>query len=358
VGLRGTPLLIAVGLATLLAPVLTVLLLRRVIPAAGIHRVVTIIIRLAAVVGCQVLAVSLTFLAVNNSFAFYSSWSDLFGVSTRSTNATIKTGSLVGPGQGSVAVVRVSGGPSRASGQVLVWLPPQYSEPAYAHTKFPVIMVLPGQPSNPEVTFSHFNFADNATEAISEHLARPFVAVFPPLMTNPPRDTECTDIPHGPQAETWLALDVRSAVLSHFRVTSSPKRWSLVGYSTGAFCAVKLALGHPRLFHDAAGLGGYYQPLTDNTTGDLFHGSKIRYDENSPLWLYGRRGLALGHRLLLVSGQQDTDSWSETQKMLQATRGNPAVSSLSFPTGGHNYQNYRNSLPQVLQWLAAGHDFG
>ena len=357
-GLKGTPLLILVGLATLVAPVLTALLLRRVVPSAGARRVTAVITRLAAVIGCQVLAVSLTFLAVNNSFAFYSSWGDLFGVSTSSKNVTIKTGSLVGPGQGSVAVVRVSGGASKASGQVLVWLPPQYSDPAYAHTKFPVTMVLPGQPSNPEVMFAHFNFADNATHAISDHLAKPFIAVFPPLMTNPPRDTECTDIPHGPQAETWLTSDVHAAVLSHFRVSTNPKRWSLIGYSTGAFCAVKMVLGHPQLFHDAAGLGGYYQPLTDNTTGDLFHGSKIRYDENSPLWLYGRRGLALDHRLLLVSGQQDTDSWAETQKMLQATRGNPAVSSLSFPTGGHNYQNYRNSLPQVLQWLAAGHDFG
>jgi enterochelin esterase-like enzyme len=347
-----------VAVATVVAPFLAVVYLRRHLPSTGVRRLVALTGRIAAVVGCQLLAVSLTFLAVNNSFACYSSWADLFGVSPPTAMATIKTGSLVGPGQGRVEVLRVSGGPSRATGQLLVWLPPQYFDPGYAHTTFPVMMVLPGQPSNPEVTLAHFNFADNATQAIADHLAKPFVAVFPPLMTSPPRDTECTDIPHGPQAEIWLADDVRSAVLSHFRVSASPRMWSLMGYITGAFCAVKLLLLHPQLFDNAAGLGGYYQPLTDHTTGNLFHGSKIRYDENSPLWLYGRRGLAIGHRLLLVSGEQDTDSWSETQKMLQATRGNPAVSSLTFPTGGHNHRNYRNSLPQVLRWLDQGHAFG
>jgi S-formylglutathione hydrolase FrmB len=177
-------------------------------------------------------------------------------------------------------------------------------------------------------------------------------------MTNPPRDTECTNIPGGPQAETWLTHDVRTAVLSHFRVSTQPRMWSLMGYSTGAFCAVKLILSQPQLFADAAAFGGYYQPLTDHTTGDLFHGSKVRYDQNSPLWLYGRRGLAPGHRLLLISGQQDRDSWAQTQKLVQAARGDPAVSSLSFPTGGHNYHNYRNSMLQVLQWLARAHAFG
>lgn len=355
-GLTSTALLLTVGLLTIAAPIATVLFWRKAPRSSGARRMVLVVGRFAAVLGCQALAVALTFLAVNNSFAFYASWGDLFGVSAPS--AKITTANLVRPGEGSVQVMEVSGGPSRASQQVLVWLPPQYDDPAYAKAKFPVTIVLPGQPSNPEVMFSHFNFSQNATQVIRDHLVKPFIAVFPPLMTNPPRDTECTDIPGGPQAETWLTRDVPQSVLTRFRATTNHAQWSTIGYSTGAFCSVKLLLSHPHLFGNAAGLGGYYQPLTDNTTGNLFHGSKIRYDENSPLWLYGRLGLAPGHKMLLISGRQDTDSWAETQKMLQATRGNPSVSSISFPVGGHNYRNYRNSLPQVLQWLNAADAFG
>ena len=101
-------------------------------------------------------------------------------------------------------------------------------------------------------------------------------------MTDPPRDTECTDVAHGPQAETWLTTDVRDAVLQHDPGEHRPGAWAVIGYSTGAFCAAKLVLGHPRLFAAAAGFGGYYQPITDHTTGNLFAGSRIRYDDNSP----------------------------------------------------------------------------
>ena len=346
--LVGLPLLLLVGAAALVAPVVTGLVWR-----SGGRRRLGVVGRVAAVLGCQALAVSLTFLAVNRDFVFYSSWGDLLGTSATPT-PRIQTQNLVHPGQGSVEVVQVQGAASGVDAPVLVWRPPQYDQPAYAHTKFPVLMVLPGQPSSPAVMFAHFDFGASATQAIDDHLVKPFVAVFPPLMTNPPRDTECTDVPGGPKAETWLAQDVRDAVLQHARVASTPSSWAVAGYSTGAFCAVKLLLAHPNLYTDAAGFGGYYQPITDHTTGNLFGGSRIRYDENSPLWLYGRTGLAAGHRILLLTSQGDPDSYAETQKMLAATRGDPGVSSLVFSTGGHNYRNYSASVPDVLRWLGQG----
>ncbi|MGI3782134.1 MAG: alpha/beta hydrolase [Janthinobacterium lividum] len=345
--LVGLPLLLLVGAATLVAPVVTGLVWRR-----GRTRRLGAVARVAAVLGCQALAVSTTFLVVNRDFVFYSSWGDLFG--TTAPTPEIQTQNLVRTGEGSVEVVQVHGAASGVDAPVLVWRPPQYGQPAYAHTKFPVLMVLPGQPSSPAVMFAHFGFGAAATRAIDAHLVRPFVAVFPPLMTNPPRDTECTDVPGGPKAETWLSHDVRDAVLQQARVGSASSSWAVAGYSTGAFCAVKLALAHPNLYTDAAGFGGYYSPITDHTTGNLFGGSRIRYDENSPLWLYGRTGLASGHHILLITSQGDRDSFAETQKMLAATRGDPGVSSLVFSSGGHNYRNYADSVPDVLRWLGQG----
>lgn len=343
--LTGLPLLLLVGVATLVAPVVTGLTWRR----TGSGRAAAVG-RVAAVLGCQALAISTTFLAVNRDFVFYASWSDLVGTSAP-PSAQIQTQRLVQPGQGSVDVLQVHGASSGANAPVLVWEPPQYDQPAYAGTKFPVLMVLPGQPSTPAVMFSHFGFAAAATQAIAAGTVKPFVAVFPPLMTNPPRDTECTDVPKGPRAETWLATDVRSAVVQHLRVSAWPGAWAAAGYSTGAFCAAKLVLRHPDLFSAAAGFGGYYQPLTDRTTGNLFGDSRARYDQNSPLYLYSRTGLESDHRLLLITGQQDADSYGPTQKMLDVTRGDPNVSSLVFPTGGHNYHNYAAAMPDVLRWL-------
>ena len=37
-------------------------------------------------------------------------------------------------------------------------------------------------------------------------------------MVVPPRDTECMNVPGGPQTEEFFAQDLRSAVWAHYRV--------------------------------------------------------------------------------------------------------------------------------------------
>jgi S-formylglutathione hydrolase FrmB len=288
------------------------------------------------------------FLWVNNTYGFYTSWADLAG--RTGGTAAIAPNTVVAGGGGRVEVIRVAGSPGTdGSHQVLVWLPKQYDQPSARTTRFPVVMVLPGQPSTPQAMFTNYDFAATATAAIDGGHVKPFIAVFPPLMTNPPRDTECTNLPAGPQAETWLVRDVYGAVRRNFRASTSP--WSLVGWSTGAFCSAKLLLHHPAQYAAAAGLGGYYETLSDHTTGNLFGSRAAVKEHNSPLWLYRHGGLH-ARRLLVVTGREDHESYAATQKFLTATSGDADVSSLIFPTGGHNYRNYRVLLPSVLQWLS------
>jgi predicted esterase len=343
--LTGGPLFGVLAVATLLGPVALVIWLRRTRTSATYW--LRSLTQLALVIGCQLLAVMTLFLWVNNSYGFYTSWSDLLGRS--SGDAKIQPNGLVPHGAGRAEVITVAGGPGRnGSHRVLVWLPREYDQPSGQATQFPVVMVLPGQPSTPETMFTHYDFGSVATAEIDRGLVKPFIAVFPPLMTNPPRDTECTDIKGGPQALTWLTHDVYQAIGQSFRVAKS--QWSVMGWSTGAFCSAKLALRYPRQYTAAAGLGGYYEPLTDKTTGDLFHGQTALRDQNSPLWLYQHD--PVHHRqVLIVTGRQDQESYGPSVSFLNASRGDAGVSSLIFPTGGHNYHNYRALLPAVLEWL-------
>jgi S-formylglutathione hydrolase FrmB len=343
VSLTGIPLVVlALGLATAL-PVLLTLWWRRRTGDSWLR----VLRNGVAVVLCQLLAASALFLWVNRQYGFYTSWSDLAGRSTGP--ATVRTNGLVPRGSGRVQVLDVPGRtPADPTRQALVWLPPQYDQTTAQGTPLPVVMVLPGQPSTPEVMFRHFDFGRIAAAEILAGHIHPFVAVFPPLMTDPPRDTECTDIPGGPHAQTWLTSSVYQATQRGLRTASAP--WSIIGWSTGAFCAAKLVLTHPRQYQAAVALGGYYTPLIDKTTGDLFHHSRSARNANSPSWLYQHGGLH-HRRLLLVSGRQDRGSWRATQQMLQTTAGDPNVSSLTFPTGGHNYRNYRRYLHDALRWL-------
>ena len=70
----------------------------------------------------------------------------------------------------------VQGGPSNAKADVLMWLPPQYDDPSYADTEFPVLVVLPGQPSQVQTTFNHFSFGAVAAAEIESGRVEPFVA--------------------------------------------------------------------------------------------------------------------------------------------------------------------------------------
>lgn len=343
--LTGTPLLVLASIAAVVGPAALVLWLRRRTRRRTWSRSLG---QFASVVGCQLLAAMVLFLWVNVQFGFYTSWSDLLGRSS-ATEATISGGALVPKGDGRGQVVTVHGGPhGGGTHQVLVWLPKQYDQRTAATTRFPVVMVLPGQPSTPDAMYTHYTFGTIATREIDSGRVRPFIAVFPPLMTNPPRDTECTDVAGGPQAETWLDRSVRQTVDQDFRVSSRP--WSVIGWSTGGFCSAKLLLHHPGHYQAAVSLGGYFQPLTDHTTGDLFGDRLTAIRQNSPLWLYRHAGLH-GRQLLVVTGLQDTESYAPSKVFIDAARGDPSVSKLVFASGGHNYHNYRILLPAVLQWL-------
>lgn len=352
--LTGRPLFLLMVVLAVVVPVIAVVVLsrRHAAPAGrrlGVGRVAG---RVALVLLSQLLAMSALFLYVNNQYGFYTSWADLTGRQTQSAKIQANGMIKAGGGAGTVEVMSVHGAAAQTTADTLVWLPPQYSDPGNAHSRFPVVLFLPGQPSTEQAVFKHYDFATIASAEIQAGRIKPFIAVFPPLMTHPPRDTECTNIPGGPQAESWLSGDVPAAVAARYRAEPPGPRWSVMGWSTGGFCAAKLLLNYPQKFAAAVSFGGYYDPLTDSTTGNLFGGSAKRRDENSPRWLYTHHQGLAGGKLLMVTGQQDHYAWQSTQQMLAVSRGDKNVAVLPFATGGHNYRNYRAYLAPSLQWLA------
>lgn len=354
--LTGRPLYDTVLALVLVLPVLVVWRWRSTARRGRPNGVAATVTRLVALVGCQLVAVFLALLLANNSYGFFASWTDMVGLGS-DRPAGVSTRGLVSRHDGRVEKLVVSGGPSGASADALVWLPPQYDEPRFADTSFPVLMVLPGQPSSVETMIRHFDFGDVAAKEIASGRVQPFVAVFPPLMIDPPRDTECTNVDKGPQALTWLQRDVPEAAMEQLRVSADPRSWSVAGWSTGGFCAAKLLLTEPGRFSAAASFGGYFEPLTDHTTGRLFRTGAER-DANSPLHLYREKGLAPHHSLLIVSGRQDAESWPMSEKMIAATEGDNSVYTLVFAEGGHNYRNYKELLPAVLGWFSEQGVFG
>ncbi len=294
------------------------------------------------------LAGSALFFKVNDTFGFYANWSDLAGIQRNQPDAVSAAGLVTGKGK--LEKLTVDKGVAGVKGQALVWLPPQYNDPAWANKRFPVVMMLPGQ-TGPAPLIRHFDFGQQATKAVTRGRIPPFVAVFPPIVIAPPRDTQCINVPNGPKAESWLTKDVPAALQRHFRVDKPGRKWSIVGFSTGGFCAANLSLRNPQTFGAAVALGANYVPYADHTTGDLFNANPTRRDGNTPEWLYRHNGGTRGVKLLMVSGRQDRETWNQTHAMLALSKGDPHVSLRSFPQGGHNYRNYRKQLPYSFTYL-------
>jgi S-formylglutathione hydrolase FrmB len=187
-------------------------------------------------------------------------------------------------------------------------------------------------------------------QAIYQRQMPPTVLVLLRSTVAPPRDTECQDVPGGPQAESYFATDLPQAMRRDYRVSADPAGWGVIGDSTGGYCALKLAMRHPEAYRSAVALSGYYRSATDVTTGDLFGGSRVLQNENDLFW-------RLGHvadppvSVLVTSSLTGEDDFGDTKAFVAAVKPPMQVAHMYLPSGGHNFATWAKELPGALRWL-------
>jgi hypothetical protein len=333
--------------------------------------------RLAMLLASQAVAVLLLAAAVNNYGYFYGSWGDLFGTNTQAalstntprwphghfgkTGATIPAASVTGqtdwsvPGaddvRGKIEDVHIRGARSGLQGDALIYLPPQYYQPAYAHHAFPAVEVLTGYPGITANLVSRMHYPGMLLTELQQNRAHPMVLVMLRPTVAPPRDTECTDVPGGPQAMTYLSQDVPAAIDALVRVR--PTGWGAMGDSTGGYCAVKIAMAHSDVFGAAASLSGYYHTLKDSTTGDLWGGSNVLRDLNSPEWVMAHQPQPPISVLATVGlMERGNTGYQDTRRFLSLVRPPMTASSIFIPGGGHNFASWAKVMPTALDWLS------
>ncbi len=255
--------------------------------------------RLALLLCAQVSVMLVIFLSVNKSFGFFASWPDLFGTNN-------STGQIVTPGQpggnqptpvrsqgagevaartpagwpptgpgslptapsasasaryGRLSLVRVNGVRSGISATAYVYLPPQYFWPAPAGRTFGAVVVISGRVGSPGDPYSAASLAVTAAGQIAAGRARPAIYVMLSPSVAGGRDRGCLDVPGGPQAATFFAQDLTSAIESSYPVSHAAAGWTALGDPSGGYCALSLAVRHSDRFGAAAApLAGYGPP--------------------------------------------------------------------------------------------------
>ena len=155
----------------------------------------------------------------------------------------------------------LSGPRSGVQMRVWVWLPPQYDQPAYAHTAFPALMLFPGGSGAGYNTWVGEQYGARQLVARDRHVT-PFVFVMPEMQLSERLDTECADLPGQPKVGTFLAVDVRRMVEDNFRVMRDRSGWGAAGASSGAYCATRLVFNHPDQYRAVVSIAGYYRIQT------------------------------------------------------------------------------------------------
>ncbi|QKV94149.1 prolyl oligopeptidase family serine peptidase [Streptomyces sp. NA02950] len=312
-------------------------------------------------------------LFANQSFGFYGSWSDLLGNEdepgvvvnhdTPGTRVRVTETRHMKVDEGSspkvagrIEKVNIQGPVSRIAGPAYIYLPPEYFKPEYAKRRFPAALVLTGYPGTTEALINGLKYPQNAHKLVKSGRMQPTILVMTRPTVAPPRDTECVDVPHGPQAETFFTKDLPKAVSEHYRVGREARNWGVIGNSTGGYCALKMAMRHPDAFSAAVGLSPSYRAPIDATTGDLFGGSTKLERENDLMWRLDHKP-APPVSLLVSSSEHGEKNYKDTMRFVNKVqtlnrRGKPTrISSMILETGGHNFNTWRREVPAALEWL-------
>ncbi|MFH9426332.1 alpha/beta hydrolase [Streptomyces sp. NPDC017529] len=323
--------------------------------------------RAGLLLATQLSIFALVGLLANNAHLFFGSWGELLGekqdsVSTGPNGAKVK---LLGiersglPGgsnpqtAGRIEKVVLKGEKSKINSQAFVYLPPEYFQPEYAKKRFPASVVLTGYPGIAQNLYKKLHFPQSQHDLVRKNKAQPTILVMMSPAVVPGRDTECVDVPNGPQTETFFTQDVRHDIASHYRVGTDARNWGVIGDSTGGYCALKMPMRHPKTFSTGAALSADYKAPRDAKTGELFGGDKQLERENDLLWR--QKNLpAAPVNLLVTSSKQGEPNYPDTLKFIQQTKSPGHIASIILDSGGHSFNTWRREILAALEWMS-GH---
>ncbi|MBC2874369.1 alpha/beta hydrolase [Streptomyces mobaraensis] len=324
--------------------------------------------RLGMLVVSQVSVLAVLLVAANNEFGFYSTWKELFGQnSSRQELQPGKEGekrppALVVKGQESVGL-----GPREKGGQVdrisihgpvtglsmdgYAYLPPQYFQKGHEKDRFPVIVAVTGQPGVSRNLITQIKVPQAASKLVKERKMRPTIVLMVRPSVVADRDTNCTDVPGGPQAMTFFNQDLPVAVNDKYRADNSRGGWGAVGNSTGGYCALKMAMTNPARYGAGAGLSADFFARQDRETGDLYAGNKQLKNEADLVWRLTHMPAPPVSLLVGVSKKGEEKYLKQAEHFAEKAKWPTKVDKLIRDEGGHNFQTWREEYPEVLRWL-------
>ncbi|SOB84470.1 alpha/beta hydrolase [Streptomyces sp. 1331.2] len=249
---------------------------------------------------------------------------------------------------GPIFVTTVTGAKSGVSGKVWVWLPPEYNDPKYAKTGFPVLTLFAGGQSNGYNTWTdnQLPIQEENEQLVKEGKAHPFIMIMPVQNFNGDEKNalDCSDIPGQPKMGTWMAEDIPDFVRANFRTVQGRDGWGVMGASTGGFCSAKLALQHPEVYKAAVPIDGYFIP--DSL---LWKGHDAERAANNPdvLVTQGKADV----KMYVTAGGANPYETKVVKSWVGKAVAPTTIEYYEQPGGKHLTSDFKKMIPDTLVWL-------
>jgi enterochelin esterase-like enzyme len=340
----------------------------------------------------RVLAACLAFLpamcfgiaSVNKFYDYYQTWGGMINDLTGQGASTIPKYSAAGLGSnrqfdknigrvtstaedaevGYLFQTSVTGARSHLTRDVYIYLPPQYFQKRYLHTKFPVIELLHGSPGNPQAWVDVMGVIPTFLNLLEAHPTDAAVLVMPDTDGGMQYALQCLNNPGGIQDMTFVAQDVPDAIARIARVQPPGRAWGLAGYSEGGYCTANIALQHPGNWGAAGVMSGYFYP----TPSQVPEGNKPGGAPHLVNVFAGHPGLRLINTprdyitrvpindqlpaFWLAAGAKDKSDVAAAQNFKQLLQTRVAnVPFVIIPGGGHQGSVWRAALIPMLSWM-------
>jgi enterochelin esterase-like enzyme len=253
-------------------------------------------------------------------------------------------------GHGQVRSIDLAGARSDLKRAALVYLPPQYFQSRYAHTRFPVAELLHGTPGSPSAWIVHLRIVSVMNDLIARHVIGPMIVVMPTMSVG--RDyQECVDAP-GALDDTYITYDVRADISAAYRASLVPAEWGVGGYSSGGYCAANLALRHRAYFGASGIMDGYFEPQ-DGPAAKALHDNPMAEAANDPLRSAAELPADVNPlpAFWLSTGTGDKGDVAGVRAFATALHGIETVSVYQVPGAGHDFYAWQVAVPYLIQWM-------
>lgn len=314
--------------------------------------------RIGLVLVCQLTAVAVVGVTLNRIDGFFATWTDVAGI-LKDVGGTVPTvtasppSSTASTGQPATAAestrgpfvwsgglwrAHAHGAASGVTGDVLVWTPPGYD--AHRPGGYRVLLALSGYPGTPVTTINGLDLPAAVTARAGDGRL-PATIVVTASTNLDGQNWDCADVPGGPQVATWLTRDVAGLVGQSFDV--APGRWTTIGVSTGAYCAVRLAVTAPARVGAAIALGGVDAADSPVLAGRAAHANDLR--------TLVAAGADPPVSLFLAASRQDGSTAADAEAL--RTAAGPGVTATVHlrDAGGHVWPVWAAMAADGLDWL-------